>query len=305
MVSAILVCLALVSAPGERELLDRIVAVVNDDVIIASELDTANQQRLGLAGRASDRQVLEQLINEKLMMQQISEAQVDISEQELQGAIQDIIRNNRVTMAELEAAVRAQGMSMAEYREDLKTQLIRLKLINIKVRSRVVIPEAEIKSEYERRTRNEPKEELLTIQHIFLRWGESPNANERQRVLAAAEAARKRVLNGERFAKVAKEISEGPTASSGGDLGELTRQQMLPALAKGTEGLAAGELSQPIETPNGVHVVFVKSVREKAGKTFEQMRNLIYSQLYEREVEAQMKVWLEELRKQAAVTILL
>ena len=305
MLSEVALMVALAAAPGERELVDRIVAIVNDDVVVMSEVESANEQTLGLAGTASDREVLEQLINERLMTQQIQAANIDVTEDELNRAIQDILRTNNIQMAELQAAVETRGLSMGQYREDLKAQLVQLKLVDMKVRSRVVIPESEIKAEFERRTRDEPREQLLKISHIFLRWGESPDPGERARVLKAARTALKRLKNGANFEKLAKEISQGPTAASGGDLGELTRQQMLPALAKGTKGLKAGELSEPIETSSGVHVVLVKEVTEKAGKTYTEMRSQIYSELYQREVQAQMKVWLEELRKQAAVSILL
>ncbi|MEO1337794.1 MAG: peptidylprolyl isomerase, partial [Myxococcota bacterium] len=229
----------------------------------------------------------------------------NITEDEINRAIQDILRTNKISEAELQAAIDARNMSMSQYREDLKSQLIRLKLIDQKVRSRVVIPEAEIKSEFERQTRDEAKDEMVKIRHIFLRWGESPDPTERTRVMAKAKDARQRVIKGEAFDAVARALSEGPTAATGGDLGEMSRQQMLPELARGIKGVKVGELSNPIETDSGVHVVLVEARREKGSSSYAEARNAIYQKLYQREVEAQMKVWLEELRKQAAVSIML
>ncbi len=301
MLTSIAISLLLPSAPADRELVDRIVAIVNDDVIIASELDTSVTELGG--SNADKREILEKLISERLMTQQIQEAKIEVTADDIDRAIKDILRTNRITEAELQAAVEARGLSMDKYRADLKTQLIRLKLIDMKVRSRVVIPETEIKAEYERQTRNEKKEELVRIRHIFLRWGDSPDPRERQRVLEAARAARKRVADGESFEKVAKELSQGPTAASGGDLGEMSQQQMLPELAKGIEGLTPGQLTAPLETDSGVHVVLLEDRRKKASTAYAEARNRIYQELYQKEVEAQMKVWLEELRKQAAVSI--
>ena len=305
MLSSVVFSLILVgAADDDRELVDRIVAVVNDEVIIASELDeTAEQLKTANLGSGEPKQVLEQLINEKLMQQQIQQANINITEDEVSRAIQDILRTNKITEADLQAAIEARGMSMGQYREDLKSQLIRLKLIDAKVRSRVVIPEAEIKAEYERQTRDESKDELVRIRHIFFRWGESPDPAERARVLQAARDAKQRVVDGETFADVAKEISQGPTAGSGGDLGEMSRQQMLPELAKGIQNLKVGELTEPLETESGVHVVLLEERREKAATSYAEARSKIYQSLYQREVEAQMQVWLEELRKQAAVSI--
>ena len=306
MLTSVILGLALTSAPGPRQLVDRIVAIVNDDVIILSELDDAeNIPGINLSSDPTERrkQLLEQLINERLMQQQISEAKIEITEDELGRAIQDILRTNKITEAELKTAVEARGLSMGQYREDLKSQLIRLKLIDTKVRSRVVIPEAEIRAEYDRRVRDESKETLVRVRHVFLRWGESPDPNERTRVLTAAKAARQRILNGENFEQVAREVSQSSTAQVGGDLGEMNQTQMLPELAKAIGPMKPGDISQPIETPNGVHVVRLESRRSKASTTYAESRIKIYQELYQREVEAQMRVWLEELRKQAAVTI--
>ena len=301
MLTPIALSLLLTSAPGQRELVDRIVAVVNDDVIIASELE-ASATEFG-ASNLGKKEILEKLISEKLMTQQIQEAKIEVNDDDVDRAIKDILRTNRITEGELRAAVEARGLSMDKYRTDLKTQLIRLKLIDMKVRSRVVIPESEIKAEYERQTRNEKQEEFVRIRHIFLRWGDSPDPSERNRVLAAARAARQRVADGEAFDKVAKELSQGPTAASGGDLGEMSQQQMLPELAKGIEGLTEGQLTEPLETDSGVHVVLLEGRRKKAATAYAEVRNRIYQELYQKEVEAQMTVWLEELRKQAAVSI--
>ena len=301
MLSTIIVTMSLVGAPEGRELIDRVVAVVNDDIVLSSELE---QRVEALAGNnVSQEQALEQLINERLMSQQIRDAKITITDEEIDRAVKDILRTNNITEAELAAAIEARGMTMEKYRSDLKEQLIRLKLIDQKVRSRVVIPEAEIKAEYDRQTRDEQKEELVTIRHIFFRWGSSPDRTERDRIIGKARAARQRVSGGEDFATVAKEISQGPTATNGGDLGEMNREQMIPELAKGIEGLKAGEMSAPIETDSGVHIVLLEKVRAKASSSFAEVRNRIYQELYQREVEAQMGVWLEELRKQAAVAI--
>lgn len=306
MLTLLALSLALTAQPQPRQLVDRIVAVVNDDVILKSELDDAVEKMTAAFGnRKPDlTQVLESLIAERLMLQQLAEAKIEVDDDQVSRAIQDILRQNKLTEAELQTAIESRGMSMNQYREDVRAQLVRLKLIDMKVRSRVVIPEAEIKAEFERRTRDDAREELVRIRHIFLRWGESPDPTERDRVLAAAQAAKQRVEAGEAFEAVAKEISQGPTASTGGDLGEMSVDGMLPELARGIKGLPPGEITDPIETGSGVHVVQVENRRQKSGQSYEQARTPIYNEMYQREVEAQMKVWLEELRDQAAVTVI-
>jgi parvulin-like peptidyl-prolyl isomerase len=145
------------------------------------------------------------------------------------------------------------------------------------------------------------REEVIKLRHLFFRWGESPDKEERLRVLARANAARAQVAGGEDFGAVAAAVSDGPTAQSGGELGELSRSELLPELSKAAAGLKVMEVSGPIETPNGVHIIRIDAARKKEPPTYEKMRNEIYQQLYQAEVEKQMASWIEELKAQAAI----
>lgn len=296
------------AAPGQRELVDRVAAVVNDDIITLSEVQAAAKPYASPDDGEERKKmlyadILDQLINERLLGQQIKEAQIDVTDDEVERAMQDILRQNKITEEELKQAVEARGMSVGEYKVDLKSQLIRLKLIDLKVRSRVVVPESDIRAEYDNRNRGQSKDEMVTISHLFFRWGESPDPAEKARVMARAAAARQRIVKGEDFAAVAKEISEGPTAAQGGSLGELARKGLLPELDKALMSIEPGEMSPPVETANGVHVVLLEGRRFKEGTPYAEMRDRIYQDLYQRRVEEQMKLWLEELRASSAVDV--
>ena len=102
---------------------------------------------------------------------------------------------------------------------------------------------------------------------------------------------------------MAKEISEGPTASSGGDLGEIGEKGLLPELARALVGVKNQEITQPIETTNGVHVVQLLERKAKQPTTYASVKDQIYQELYQKEVERQMKVWLDELKGSSAIDI--
>lgn len=298
-----------VAAPSERELLDRIVAVVNDEVVTLSEVEAAAKPYMAHNEGEERKQllfkdILDQLISERLLSQEIKQANISVSDDEVSRAVKDILRQNRITEEQLKQAVEARGMSIGQYREDLKSQLVRLKLIDMKVRARVVVPEADIKSEYDSRTRDEKSEELVHIRHIFFKWGDNATDAEKQAVREKASAARQKALSGD-FESVAKELSEGPTRNSGGDLGELSGKQLLPELKAALEGVEPGTITNPIDTANGVHVVYLVGRRFKKPTTYAELRDRIYQELYQQRVEEQTKVWLEELRGQSAVKVML
>lgn len=300
--------LALGVIPAERTLLDRVVAVVNDEVVTLSELerviepflgeDTTPERKAGLYQEAID-----QLIAEKLLEQQIREAHIEVSPDDVERAIDDITRQNKLTRDDLKQAIEGRGMTMARYKEDLEKQLIRLKLIDLKIRSRVVVPEADVRAEWERQAGLEKREKQVHLRHLYFAWGESPDPTERTRVLERAKKARDRVAKGEDFAVVAKEVSDGPTGAQGGDLGWFSETNLLPELARAVIKLKVGQISEPITTPGGVHVVRIEESRLKEPTGYEEAHGPIYQRLYQAESERQMKVWLDEVRSQSSVQV--
>ncbi|MBI4815045.1 MAG: peptidylprolyl isomerase [Deltaproteobacteria bacterium] len=299
----VLLGLVLAAAP-ERTLLDRVVAVVDDDVITASELDAAARALFSDPNDTSRndqirKDILDQLIADRLLEAQLREAKIEVSEDDVDRAIDDIARQNKLSRQELEEAVRSRGMSLSQYKHDLEKQLERLKLVDLKVRSKVVIADADIKAEYERKVGSE-REELVELHHLFFR---SADASDRATALERARAARARVLGGESFEVIAKEVSEGPTAAQGGALGEMSKGSLLPELLRTVQRMKAGQISDPIVTDNGVHVVRLDALKRKDAPRFEELRGQIYQALYQREVERQMREWIEELRAQASVKV--
>lgn len=295
-------------APSSRQLVDRIVAVVNDELITLSDVESAAKPYLAQNDteekrKALYRDMLEQLIDDRLVSQQVVEAKITVSDDEIDRAIKDILKQNNINDDELKQAIEQRGMSMGQYREELRRQLTRLKIVDMKVRSRVTVPDSEVKAEYERQMSQEKREELVALRHLFFRWGDASDQAERDRILKKATASRERIMKGEDFAAVAKEVSEGPTAAQGGDLGEVSKKGLLPELAKAIQTMQVGEVSAPIPTTNGVHVVKLEARRSKEPQAFADVRNQIYQKLYQAEVERQMKLWVEELKSQSAIDI--
>jgi peptidyl-prolyl cis-trans isomerase SurA len=291
-----------IAATGPGILVDRVAAVVNDDVITLSEVRAAAKPLEQSEQSKADRErlyrdVLDDLIADRLLEQQIRDSEVEVTEADLDRAVQDILRQNNISEAQLEQALAARDMSVSQYREDLRTQLQRLKVIDRKVRSKINISEREVEEEYQRRVRDEEKREFVRISHIYI-----PSEGDPEAARAAAKAARQRVMMaGQPFEDVAKAVSKGPTAAEGGSLGELAVSGLLPGLAEAVAGLSEGELSEPVEAGPGFHIVRLEERRLQASTSFEELAPKIREQLYQREMEKQMDLWLDELEAKAAV----
>ncbi|MEL6188052.1 MAG: peptidylprolyl isomerase, partial [Myxococcota bacterium] len=249
--------LALAADGKERVLIDKIVAVVNGEIITLSQLEAAATPfaRPDVDPAALRADIIEQLVNEKLMEQQVKESKIGITDAELKAAIQDILRQNNLTEDQLMEALAARNMGFKEYQEDVKSQLIRLKLVDMKVRAKVVIPEDDLQAEYEIRTRDERAIRKVSLSHIFLRFPADAAPDQQAEITARAETLVARIKAGEDFAAVAKEASDGPTASSGGEMGEFEEDTLFPEFAKALKSMTDGEVSGPVSTPSGVHIL--------------------------------------------------
>ncbi|MBX2813303.1 MAG: peptidylprolyl isomerase [Myxococcales bacterium] len=298
-------------APKDRRvLLDQLVATVDNHVITLSEVQKNARPFLAQNQTTKRRNklyedVLEQLINEKLLEKQITEADINVSEGEVQAAIEDILRQNRLTPDQLQEAVVSRGITYEDYKHDVKKQLVQLKLIDLKVRSKIVITEEDLRAEYESRVRAESAKTKVSISHILLRFGDNATDEEKQRIEEQAEDVRRLVgEQPESFGEVAKELSQGPTAAKGGSLGELDELELLPALAAAIHSLEPGQISNPVVTPNGIHIVKLDQRRQEGAQSFEQMAGLLRRELQQQRSDDQMKVWLNELRRDSAINIL-
>ncbi|MEM1024536.1 MAG: peptidylprolyl isomerase [Myxococcota bacterium] len=297
MIEGIMLC-ALLGAPEERgELVDRIAAVVNEDVITLSEVSEAAEaaQPGPLSERKRERlfkDILDTLISERLIEQEIQSSDIEVTEQDVDRAVQDVLQQNEITENDLRQILASRGMAMSQYRRDLGQQLKRLKLVDMNVRVKVNVSEKEIREEYERRVRQEGQKPFVEISH-FLFTGEDAAEKARE--------ARARVVGGEAFEKVAQSVSEGPTAAQGGSLGRLDLAGLLPELARAVEGLEPGQLSAPVPTPNGVHVLRLDGRGFEASTPYEQLAPRIREELFQKQLQQKMQIWVEELEAQANV----
>ena len=295
---------------ANRVLLDRLVASVNGDIVTLSELRATAKPFLSQNKTEARRKqlysdILDQLINEKLMDQQVKEANIEVTDAELDAAVEDILRQNSLTRDQLNQAVAARGITFDSYLKDVRSQLIRLKLVDMKVRSKIVIPEDDLKAEYERRARDDEQKVKVGIAHILLRFGDDISRSEKNRLLSRAHQLRSQIVeNKTPFEELAKTESQGPTAAKGGSLGELEEESLLPELATAVKKLSPGEISSPIMTPNGIHIVKLESRRKERSQSFDQMRATIYQAEFKKRVDEQMKLWLSELRRSSAVEVL-
>lgn len=289
---------------------DRVAAVVNDEVITLSEvydlgadyIEDAVTSGGAVTRRPAEHAVLERLIERRLVEQQITTLGLDVTEQELDKAIDEVARRNGMERDQVRAAVEQQGMDWETFRAEQKEQLRELKFQRSVLQPRVTITEDELRDAY-LRAGGALGGELVKLQGLLVAV---PRAGDPD----SAAAARTRALEalgklqaGADFATVAAAYDEGATKATGGEMGEFQRGQLVPAL---DEPVFAAEVGKPflVELPTAVFVFNVQK-RERQDTGLEAVREELTNQIFQSRMEDEQARWYEQARRAAIVRVLL
>ncbi len=261
---------------------DRIVAVVNDEVITMLELRTRlaqierqlAQQNTPLPARnLLERQVLERMIMEKVQLQLAKESGTRVDDATLEKALGRIADTNRLSMSQFRAALEKDGIAWDPFREEVRNEIVMVRLREREVDNRVTVSEAEIDNYLSSPQRSSAAEEYL-LNHILLRVPEQASPEALSRVRARGEEALAQIRLGAPFAQVAASYSDAPDALTGGSLGWRTAERLPSLFVETVAKMQPGEVSGVLRSPAGFHIVKLDQRRggALAGQRMEQTR---------------------------------
>ncbi|HUJ25078.1 MAG TPA: peptidylprolyl isomerase [Myxococcales bacterium] len=298
------------SFAARPEIKDRIAAVVNGQPITLSEVAERVQPELartqpGPAGdvqrKAYLKEALEQIIDEKLVEIEATGLGIEVTEDDITKGVEQLARQNNMDMAQFAQALQAQNISIDSVRDSLRRQQLVLRLLQYKVKPRKVSDE-EVQAAYASMQKKADFEVRARDIFIFSPDGLPPAKEAAQK--AKAESALERVKKGESFAKVARDLSDGPTAKEGGDLGYFRRGQLVQALEQAAFSLEPGHASGLIRVTGehgGWHLVFVEDRRPIAQKPLAEVQEEIRNRLANESVMKEREHYLAQLRKTAQI----
>jgi peptidyl-prolyl cis-trans isomerase SurA len=249
-------------------------------------------------------ETLNQLINEKLADQEVRRLNLSVSEAEVDQALERIKEANHYTDAEFREALGRQGMSPITYRQELKEQILRSKLVNLSVKSKIVVTEADVKAYFDENQESYRGERKYHLRNIIMVPPAMATAEERASVGRKMEAVRQEFLAGADFGQLARQYSESPLAEGGGDLGLFSPETMAADIRAAMEGLEAGEVTPVLDTDQGYQLFYVEEIVTVSGKTLEEAAPEIEDKLYKEIVNQKYQEWLEELRNQAHIKVI-
>lgn len=297
------------------EIYNRVVAIVNADVVTLYELDTRMKELTGMTPEAlkrksegqyidTRRKILERLIEEKIAIEKIQELEIKVQPKEVDATIEKVKTDNKLTQEDLVAALKEQGQTYEQYRKMLKTELERMRLINYEVKSKIIIREEELKEYYDQHTDEFSTQGKVHLAMIFLKQEDPADPEESRALKQKARKIIQKIKAGEDFGKLAKEFSNGPGANEGGDLGVFKISELNQEMAATVKDLSSGEVGNPIIGPNGIQIIKVVEKDKGGEKSFDQVKNSISSTLYRKKLDQAYAEWIKDLREKAYVKII-
>jgi peptidyl-prolyl cis-trans isomerase SurA len=298
------------------EVVDRIVAIVNDEIILLSELnqdlkpyvarirtqgyDEETEHRLLFQVRED---ILNRLIDERLTDQEVKRYRIKVGEAEIDAMIERIKETNYYSDEDLRRALSLEGLTLESYRKQLKEQILRGRLVTMQVKSKIVITEKDVRAYYEDHQANYQGTKRVHLRNIVMPHSASGDELENEETLRQMKKVFDALEAGSDFSDMAKQYSKSPLAAEGGDLGEFDLESLADKIKDAIKDLETGQHTPIIDTEQGYQIFYIEDVKLSDTKTLEEVTGEIEDKLYNEIVDRNFKKWLEDLRSRSHIKI--
>ena len=312
----VVTCFYAASNVKSAEVVDRIVAAVNDDVITLRELNSVLQpytQQIRMRKYSEEHErrmlfklrqdLLNKLIADKLTDQEIKRLNIKVSPKELDNAIERLKDKKFYTDEQLRRVLARDGMSLEDLRQKMEEQILRRRLIDQEVNSKIVVTKEDIRAYYE----NHPDEygavERYHLRNIVMNVPLNAADSEKRGILRRMDALLSQLKAGASFPMLARKFSESPLASDGGDLGFFKLDDLAPQIRSAVAGRGGGEFTDVLDTPQGYQIFYIEEIVNQSQKSLEAASAEISEKLYNEVVDQKFNSWLTELRERSHIRI--
>ncbi len=319
--TALFGCTALLflqAVPAAAEVVDKVVAAVNSDVITLSELNAELDSRYGSLPGGTDSEslarideiraeTLESIIDRRLIEQKAAEAGLSVSDLEVDRAFERQIDHSGLTREQFFEKMKQTGASEAFVRSNLKAGILQSKLIGRDVRPRIVITEEMVKKAFNAKYVETLKGKSYTLLQAGFSWGDdssSGRSRSKKKALEMAEEMRATVLTGKDFRELAVKYSDLPSAADGGDIGTFTLDELAPEMAEAIKDLRPSQVSKIIETSDGYQ--FFQVISTKANPVivtarYDDVKDELREKLFQDRLQKEYKKWMKDLKANAYI----
>ena len=301
------------TAHAAVDTVDRIVAVVNDEIILLSELavfsgpfeERAAQEAPDPVGRALARRevrqkILDEMVGDRLVSSEAQILGLSVTEREVDAEIARIKRENNIDDAALRKQLAAQGMDEKMLREQLRRIRLRQKVTEVRVQPRVSVGDGEVRRYYEENFKNDDK---VRVRMVSKKIPQAASNAEVAKLQVKLRGLREKVLAGEDFGELAKTETEGSNPGGGGDIGWFVRGDVAQEIEETAFALEKGQTSEPFAFGGAVHILQVTDREALPPKPYAEVEDRIRNVLLGRAGEKEYQRWVNELRQKAFIEL--
>jgi len=313
----LLLAALLLSSPSQAsELIDRTAVVVNDDVILESEiieeLDLYIRAEGVPPGQDPDQHLLELrgvvvegLIGRRLMDQAIVRLGIVVEDNEVDATIANIAEMNHMSMDQLTQQLAREGITLAEFRNDQREYLLQGRLFQAEIGTQIEITEDMLRQRYSEQYGEQGLDHEYHLRVVILHLPERDPTKTAEEVYEQAVWIREQASSGIPFEELSAEHCDDPAiASKGGDFGKVRPRAMIPEFRAAVEGLPLHAVSEPVEFGGALWLLQVHRITDAGAATFEGVRDKLFEELYQEHQEREIGLWLERERSQAHIQYL-
>jgi len=308
---------ALLSATSGANVVDRIVAVVNDDIVTLVEFNAAfapHLQNIMKEYEGEDREkviehtrkVFMQRYIDGILIEQEAKKTVPpivVKDEEVITVLREIVEKRNLSMEEFLKELAKEGNTLEMAKEEIRGQMLRMRVLNREIKSKILVTEEEIGEYYNKHRDQYEGKEAVHIKEIMLTVPEQAGKAARAKIKENAHNLLRSIKAGESFEEVAAKYSQGGAAKDGGDIGFVERGIIIPELEAVAFGLSVGEVSNVIESENGFYIIKIVDKRGAGIKSLEMVRQEIKAKIENEKMERKYEEWISSVRKKSHIDI--
>jgi len=311
----ILVIFGLSEGISGATIIDKIVAIVNGEIITLAELElywsklredsetTSNPLEKRAKTFESRKEALNRLIEEKLVDQQCEKLSIKVSGRDLDMAIEHVKRLNAITDEQLKDALMAEGLSLEDYRKQVREQIRRAKLVSRVVGKKVTVDDEGLRRFYIEHIEQFKEPDQIRASHILIMIPQDADDLLVETLRHKGETILEMLRRGEDFQELASLYSDDASAKKGGDLGFFKRGEFLPDFERATFNLQPGQVSGLVRTKIGFHIIKVTAKKEGSVVPYEEVMKKVENQYIEEDTQRLYKTWLEKVKAESFIDV--
>jgi peptidyl-prolyl cis-trans isomerase SurA len=313
----VLVAVTALSLGAQAEILEQVLVKVNADIITKTQLESwqvaalrqnnqqLNDEQLKREIARITPEILVQAVDDLLVQQRGRELGIKLGDEQFNKVLASIKKENKLEdEAQFQAALKQEGLTMAELRKNLERSMVRQQVEQAEIFNRIQITEPEERAYYELHKNELATPAAVTLREILVSVasdGKALNVGLDEEAKAKAEAARQRAVGGESFEKLVAEVSDAPSKANAGLVGPVNLSELAKDVATVLAPLKAGEVSPVFRTSRGYQVIKIETKSETVVPPFEQARQRIADQLFNQKRQAEFNRYIERLRASAII----